>query len=128
MICKQVKEDKYKCVYCHFDGYLNNVGLLLIKYYNTPELVDKLLNLGDISSLSCNIDPNPNLEHNFYHPQPYVTVAYGRDRGDSDVEAKYYTLDELKHFDFDYVYIYTDDNKWNYIHSNRLKNLKDRLS
>ena len=37
--------------YCHHDGYLEGVGEALKKFYNTPELAEKLAGLGDFSSL-----------------------------------------------------------------------------
>jgi hypothetical protein len=53
-------------IYCHFDGYLSGVGKTLFNHYDQEKL-EKLLELGDISSLGeSTID----------------TVAYCRDRGE----------------------------------------------
>ena len=38
-------------VYCHWDGYLDNNGELLNKYYMDPFVVRDLVDLGDFSSL-----------------------------------------------------------------------------
>ena len=38
-------------VYCHWDGYLDNNGELLNKYYMDPFVVRDLIDLGDFSSL-----------------------------------------------------------------------------
>ena len=38
-------------VYCHFDGYLSNNGMLLNNFYNDPFEVRALVDLGDFSSL-----------------------------------------------------------------------------
>ena len=53
-------------IYCHFDGYIDSVGKTLFNHYDQEKL-EKLLELGDISSLGeSTID----------------TVAYCRDRGE----------------------------------------------
>ena len=38
-------------IYCHWDGYPSHNGAILQEHYNTPEQVDALLALGDMSSL-----------------------------------------------------------------------------
>ena len=38
-------------VYCHWDGYLENNGMILNTYYTDPFKVQKLLDLGGFSSL-----------------------------------------------------------------------------
>ena len=40
-----------KAIYCHWDGYLEGVGVGLVENYNTPELANALINLGGFSSL-----------------------------------------------------------------------------
>ncbi|WP_299548704.1 hypothetical protein [uncultured Helicobacter sp.] len=43
--------DQVKGIYCHWDGYVEGVGKTLKEHYNTDELANALINLGDISSL-----------------------------------------------------------------------------
>lgn len=38
-------------IYCHWDGYLNGVGKTLLSFYNDKKKVEKLIKLGNISSL-----------------------------------------------------------------------------
>ena len=38
-------------IYCHWDGYPSHNGNILQEHYNTPEQVDALLALGDMSVL-----------------------------------------------------------------------------
>ena len=38
-------------VYCHWDGYLDNNGMILQNYYMDPFKVRELIDLGDFSSL-----------------------------------------------------------------------------
>lgn len=70
-----------KTVYCHFDGYLEGVGSYLFEYYQEPNKVKELVNLGDLSYIGKEVSPSdPN--HSFDTPQEGVTVAYHRDRGE----------------------------------------------
>lgn len=51
------KADKtIKSIYCHFDGYPEGVGKTLKEHYNDPAKIEKLLELGDISSLGTFYD------------------------------------------------------------------------
>jgi hypothetical protein len=43
-------------VYCHWDGYLSNNGQILLKHYEDPFKVQKLLNEGDMSSLDSEVE------------------------------------------------------------------------
>jgi len=45
------KDGTVRSIYCHFDGYPEGVGETLRKHYNTPEKINELLDLGDISTL-----------------------------------------------------------------------------
>ncbi len=44
---------EYKGIYCHFDGYLSGVGLILLTHYKTKTKVLELLELGDLHSLGA---------------------------------------------------------------------------
>lgn len=124
-IAKQIGEDQFRTIYCQHDGYLSYNGAMLIDHYNTPEIVDKLLDLGDLSSLDLRLDPDPSRPHSFDYSerQDGVTVAYGRDRGEDGVEARTLTLADLDDPNnwTEYVYIFTDNNEWKYFHANHSK-------
>ena len=45
-ICMEVGDNRYKTIYCHFDGYLDYNGKMLTEYYNDRARVEKLLELG----------------------------------------------------------------------------------
>lgn len=86
-----------KSIYLHWDGYIEHAGLLLQLCYDTPEKIEKLLELGDISALYEHLEPTE--EHSFDKPQQGVTIAYHRDRGEplhfTDEPQEYnYTFDE----------------------------------
>lgn len=49
-------DGKIKSIYCHHDGYYEGVGTVLQKYYDTPEKINELMKLGDISGLGKRYD------------------------------------------------------------------------
>jgi hypothetical protein len=48
-------------IYCHFDGYIDEVGKTLYENYNTREKMEQLIALGDISSLGKIIRRNSSI-------------------------------------------------------------------
>lgn len=87
-------------VYCHWDGYLSHNGKILLNHYMDPFKVCELIDNGDLSSLG----PNIGEKHEFDNPYKYGTpegdawseakremcTFYMRDRGEEDVEARYF--------------------------------------
>ena len=72
-----------KAIYVHWDGYVSGgVGETLASHYTERAKIEKLIALGDLSSLGAEVDPDPAFPHNWKHPQKNVTVAYHRDRND----------------------------------------------
>lgn len=50
------REDGTKTgIYCHSDGYIENLGVILQTYYSTADRVEKLLALGHCSSVDAKI-------------------------------------------------------------------------
>jgi len=117
-IAKQIGDNEFKTIYCHSDGYLTHNGAMLFDHYSDPEKLDALLNLGDISYLAPNIEPDPTRPHSFDYNerQEGVVVAYGRDRGEKDVDAHTFTKDELTSTEawVAYIYVFNKDNRWVY--------------
>ena len=73
-------------IYCHWDGYPEGVGKTLEQHYTSKAKIRKLINLGDLSSLKPEIDPTEH--HSFNAPQSGVCIAYGRDRGEKNVDKR----------------------------------------
>lgn len=107
-------DGKIISVYCHWDGYIDidYNGRLLVENYNTQELAERLVSQGNISSLGEKADPSPGL-HSYNSPQDGVTVYYGRDRDEDNVDAKSYTsIVEWAHQnkeEYNYIFI---DGEW----------------
>ena len=86
-------------IYCHWDGYPAHNGDILNKHYTDTDKIAQLIGLGDLSSLGSEIGE----VHDFdarYGEQPELPMtddwcmAYGRDRGEKDVEARHF--DDVK--------------------------------
>ena len=88
-------------VYCHADGYPEGVGKTLTENYIDADLVEELLDLGDLSYLGRTIES----QH---------TCAYMRDRGENrkgPVRRKS-THDALRYAEksgLQYVYLFSGD-------------------
>ena len=71
--------DKCKSIYCHWDGYLDHNGKILLEHYDSAK-ANFLVALGDISSLDKNVEIPEGQLHSFDKPLDGVTTFYGRDR------------------------------------------------
>ena len=95
--------DKVKSVYCHWDGYLEHNGRILLEHYDSAK-ANFLVALGDISSLGRQIGeahPFSKFELENTDPEYAIKLAlleqaeaqgwttfYGRDRGETGTEWK----------------------------------------
>ena len=109
-------------VYCHWDGYLEHNGQILLKHYSNPFILRDLIDLGDISSLK----PTIGTKHAFSHFElraeevaeykvltENMTTFYGRDRGEDGTSAKKFKDYEdyvANHQYEEYDYILRNDN------------------
>ena len=87
-----------KSVYCHWDGYPENNGQLLLDNYDY-EMAQGLIELGDISSLG---------------KSPDHTEAYCRDRGEEYRDPRFdESMDAFFESDIEeYGYLITPDGEW----------------
>lgn len=89
-------------IYCHFDGYLDALGLTLIENYDTFDKVKKLINMGDASAIYPTIE-----QSKFYH----------RDYNDSFNDTKPQLFENIGHCwdkaKQEYFYLFREDTgKW----------------
>jgi hypothetical protein len=107
-----VKEDKsIEIIYCHWDGYPEYVGLQLMLNYRDTETIQKLIALGDRSTLTG----SPTIESTYAELQnqeikPWIVTSF----------------EEFKNADkagADYVYIW--NNEWQVFKADYDNNLID---
>ena len=79
-------EGKIRAKYSHYDGYPAYTGAMLVEHYTQARKIAQMVELGDQSFLEKEIFPTG--DHSFNAPQEGVTIFYGRDRGESDVDAR----------------------------------------
>jgi hypothetical protein len=92
-----------KVIYCHWDGYPEHNGQLLVNNYTSPSAVFDLLELGDLSTLGESLTSS---------------TAYHRDRKEpwGMVEPRDVNQSELAgvgaDYGVDYVYTYNNEFEW----------------
>jgi hypothetical protein len=93
-------------IYCHFDGYPEHNGKILTEYYSNINRVNELLKLGDLSILGQFIGEKMDFDKRIQD----TCLAYGRDRGESNVSKKNSGYDTLiTDQNVDYVYVFDGD-------------------
>lgn len=75
-----------RSIYCHWDGYPDGVGKMLQNFYSDEEKINRLLSMGDISSLDQQIG-SPTENNPFDNRTEGMTTFYKRDRGEDGVDA-----------------------------------------
>ena len=96
-ICLELPDNKMVGVYCHWDGYLEHNGRLLVDHYETRDKVEELLRYGDISSLDSTIED---------------CEFYNRDRGEKLYPARFLTEEILESSWAEYYYLFGLDDNW----------------
>ena len=91
-----------KAIYLHWDGYPGHAGAILGGWYKTPEQVEALLALGDLSEIDETLE---------------TCVAFHRDRGEAlNTATTFASVEEYQtkgkgDLDADYLYLY-DAGRW----------------
>jgi hypothetical protein len=103
--------DKCKAVYCHWDGYLDHNGRILLEHYDSAK-ANNLVALGDISSLGSEIGEKHDFDVRFTKGAigENWTKFYGRDRGETGVDFKVFHNDKelFEGIDAQYFYVMKD--------------------
>jgi hypothetical protein len=93
-----------KTIYCHWDGYPEHNGKLLVENYSSPAAITELMLLGDLSTLDIT---------------PDKCKAYHRDRNEPwgmveprEMDMNTVVKDAVKDYGVDYVYIYNNEFEW----------------
>jgi hypothetical protein len=103
LIGVKLNDNIVKTIYCHWDGYPEHNGKLLVENYTSPASVFELMELGDLSTLAAT---------------PDKCQAYHRDKKEpyGMVEARDINQSELtgagNDYGVDYVYLYNEEFEW----------------
>lgn len=117
LIAIQNTDGSVESIYCHWDGYPSGNGQILRDHYKTETKVRKLLALGSLSSLGKNLGRKHSFDYrdafrdkeraarasgetyDMYEDPEYLKLndmclSYGRDRGETDVDADTFATPE----------------------------------
>ena len=124
------KDGTNECINCHYDGYLQGVGDMLLNHYKAQDKLEKLLELGDISALRENVELEEGVQHSFKEPDAYTTIAYGRDRGEKNVQS--IVFDTIEQFQrefnnswYEYAYLFDEEKQKWYCNTTAILNADD---
>ena len=117
-------------IYVQRDGGFWCNGPILRDHYTDEAKIRELIALGDLSCLNKNVHPDPNATHTFESSQDGVCVAYGRDRGETGVEAS--TFDDwntfIENMGQEYDYLFTPGQGWVVRYAERRGNLNEEMT
>lgn len=102
MIAIKDSENKFRTIYCHWDGYPEHHLPILTENYSTPETVEELFALGNLSCLDENLDS---------------CEAYHRDRNEDWEDVKpqeHSSLDTALQGSWAAYYYVFDGKEWSY--------------
>jgi hypothetical protein len=106
-IAVQHEDGTISSVYCHWDGYLEHNGKMLVEHYASQELAETLVSGGAISQLQKRIAPI-SAAHSFERPEKDVTVFYARDRGEELKVSRFENLEMYRltndRQEYDYIF------------------------
>lgn len=105
--------NKAKVVYCHWDGYLEHNGRILLEHYDSAK-ANHLVALGGLSSLGVNVEIPEGVEHTFDKPAQGVCSFYGRDRGEEGNEyiVCFSDTEMFDHFEWCEFFYIMKDGQW----------------
>ena len=108
-------------IYCHWNGYPEHNGEILVKHWSDPAKIWALMDLGALSSLGEEIGE----KHDFNDSGPIHCTAYGRDRGETQVGSQTHnSLGEWLDNGEEYNYLW-DGVRWNCFAGKSIKDTVD---
>lgn len=71
-IALEFADGTVQSVYCHWDGYLSNNGVILRDHWSDPFKLRELIDLGNLSQLA----PEIGVKHEFDNPYTYNSTEW----------------------------------------------------
>ena len=90
-ICIEDAEQGYRGIYCHYDGYPEHVGKLLVEFHNSLDAAESIVHGPQVRNLDSD----------------GLVVRFGD--GTPDDSEVYLGIEDALNSGFDYVYLYDDD-------------------
>lgn len=116
-IVRQVgSASKVESIYCHFDGYLTQVGEKLLTHWSDLDKLNELIALGDLSCLGTVIGEKHDFDTHV-NSEAYASgwcLAYDRDRGETDVRSILHDHTDWPDYSQSYEYLFTPWKGWFY--------------
>lgn len=116
-IAVETQDGRIQQVYCHWDGYLDNNGKILIEHYKDWSKAIALVAMGDLSSLRKELGKKHDFDARYDadDERKQWTTFYGRDRGETGCEAKTFENFEVyrqNHQYEEYEYVMRSNGEW----------------
>ncbi len=116
-IAVETLDGRIQQVYCHWDGYLDHNGKILITHYKDWSKAIALVAMGDISSLRSELGEKHDFDQRYDvdDERRQWTTFYGRDRGEGGCEAKTFENFEVyrqNHQYEEYEYVMRSNGEW----------------
>ena len=83
-----------ECINLYAVATVNREGLLLYQYYQDPNKIQSLIDLGDLMDLCSTVRSDPYKMHDVVNRQKDVCVAFGRDAGEIGHNKRVYKGNE----------------------------------
>lgn len=109
------KDNEIKTIYCHGDGYLRHLGVILFKHYSDEQKASELIAHGDASCIYEKIGTEPiDFSRRLYDKEYYESVKnqcvfYARDRQER-LSIQTLSKEELKNW-MGWNYLF-ENGKW----------------
>lgn len=113
-IAIEAADGTVKQIYCHWDGYLDHNGKLLITHYKDAAKAEQLIALGSISSLRRDVGEKHDFNNADDAREKGWTTAYHRDRGEDLSVNEFKSFDDYRanHQYEEYEYILRNTGEW----------------
>lgn len=111
-------------VYCHWNGDINNSGLILYRHYNSEASIRELISHGELRTLGTTIGEKHPIDKSKVDSTQCTFYHRDGDQGMNPKIRRFRTLDAMQRFArkrfIEWIYFY-DGSKWTYSRRN-LKN------
>ena len=110
-----MKNGIVESIYCHNDGYPSGVGQILFDHYKDRTTVERLMDLGDLSSLGTKPIANPDAWSSSAPPELMYRddmCSTYRTRGETNIDKEstdYKQFVKTLSDGIEYLYLYFDD-------------------